>query len=323
MPAKQLGAQAASMIDNRYIPEKKIGQGGAAIVLRCIDSHIGAAVAVKLLRPGNPLTTVSKARFHREARLVSSLNHPNIIRALDYGESAVQIQEDWANWMFDKHEKLDFLCMEYIPGPTLKQLMRKTGPVPQGWALTIALQVADAIRSAHSAGIIHRDIKPQNIMLLDADTHVVAKLGDFGIARDLNGGSLFSLTQTGQILGTPDYLAPEQVLGDPGGKQADIYAFGIVLYELLTGKLPFEGENPLAAASRRMFTDPLPLRSFVSTISPALEEVTMRCLQREQRDRIGGAEEAIEALEWAQFRDEIEPTDIWPFSSELRAISFP
>jgi len=313
---KAAGTDAgAAIISERYVIERRAGQGGTSLVYRCHDLHTGQIVALKLLRSGNPLVPASRARFHREARLAASLTHPNIIRVLNFGETKAPATEEWSGWFFDAEQPLDYLCMEYVGGPTLKQMVRRMGPCPAAWVVVVGMQLASALASAHAAGIIHRDMKPQNVLLLDLATHVIPKLGDFGIARDLNSTTLSTLTQTGQVLGTPDYLAPEQVMGESGGKQSDIYALGIVLYELLTGHLPFEAETPLAAASRRMFVEPPPLRTFVPSIGQALEDVILYTLQREPSDRMRSAEELAAALDWAAAREGIEPNDNWPFGA--------
>lgn len=313
-------AQLPIDITARYIVEERVGQGGASVVLRCLDLHTYRHTAVKLLRTNSPLAPASRARFHREARLVANLAHPHIIRMLDFGQTMVLPNDHWSTWLIDASEPIDYLCMEYIHGPTLKQLIRRVGRCPQEWMAAIGFQLIEALQTAHEMGIIHRDIKPQNIMLMDLESHAIAKLGDFGIARDLNGNSLASLTQTGQILGTPDYLAPEQVQGEPGGVQADVYALGIVFYEMLTGHLPFEAETPLAAASRRMFTDPPPLRSFNAMISRGLEEVVLWMLRRNLRERLTTMTEVAESLHWAVNRDGINPDDIWAFGPESLAV---
>ncbi len=307
---------APATIAGRYVVDQRIGQGGTALVYRCRDEHTGQTVALKLLRSGNPLVPASHARFAREARLAASLTHPNVIRVLDYGTTAPPATEEWMAWVFDTGQAVDFLAMEYVSGPTLKQLVRRVGPCPASWALAIGGQLVAALAAAHSLGIIHRDIKPQNMLLLDLTTHVVPKLGDFGIARDLNSTTLSTLTQTGQVLGTPDYLAPEQVMGEAGGEQSDLYALGIVLYEILTGHLPFEAETPLAAASRRMFVDPQPLRVFVPQIAPSLEEVILLALQREPAQRLRSLADLSAALTWAADQANLTPNDAWPFSAD-------
>jgi serine/threonine-protein kinase len=307
---------ATPLIADRYQIDQRVGQGGTALVYRCRDTHTSQLVALKLLRSGNPLVPASRARFAREARLAASLSHPNIIRVLDYGVTTPPTTEEWTAWIYDAEQPVDFLCMEYVAGPTLKQLMRRVGPCPEPWVLAVGLQLARALASAHHQGIVHRDIKPQNMLMLDLTTHVVPKLGDFGIARDINGNTLSTLTQTGQILGTPDYLAPEQVMGEAGGPQSDLYALGIVLYELLTGHLPFEAETPLAAASRRMFVDPPNLRSFDSRISPLLEKVVLTALAREAAQRFRRVQDLIEALEWVAEQDGTPPDDLWPFGPD-------
>jgi serine/threonine protein kinase len=318
-PAAPVAAPAR--VANRYVVDVRVGQGGTALVYRCRDEHTGQIVAVKLLRSGNPLVPASHARFAREARLAASLTHPNIIRVLDYGITDPPMMDDSMAWLFDTEQSVDFLSMEYIAGPTLKQLVRRVGPCPAPWALAVGQQLSAALASAHAMGIIHRDVKPHNVLLLDMMSHVIPKLGDFGIARDLNGNTRSTLTQTGQILGTPDYLAPEQVMGEAGGEQSDLYALGIVLYEMLTGHLPFEAETPLAAASRRMFVEPPPLRAFVPQIAPSLADVVLRALQREPSQRLRSVAELSAALDWAAARDHLTIDDSWPFGPDALVAS--
>lgn len=311
----QRNEETGALLAERYLIERRAGQGGTALVYRCRDTRTGQTVALKLLRGSNPLVPASRARFHREAKLAASLNHANIIRVLDYGVTAPPSGADWSDWLLDAEEMVDYLGMEFVAGPTIKQWVRKMGPCPPPWALAVATQLAGALASAHAMGIIHRDMKPQNVLLLDIESHVIAKLGDFGIARDLNGSTMSTKTQTGQVMGTPDYLAPEQVMGEPGGPQSDVYALGIVLFEMVTGHLPFEAETPLAAASRRMFMDPPSPRDFVPQITPALEEVILRALRREPAERLRSAHELRDALAWAAERDQLEPSDSWSLAS--------
>ncbi len=304
-------------IAERYQIDRRIGQGGSAVVYRCRDLHTGQIVALKMLRTNHPLVPASRQRFQREARLASMLGHPNIVRILDFGSTDPPSSDEWGGWFFDAEQPVEFLCMEYIHGPTLKQFVRRTGACPLPWVLTIIDQLAAALASAHSLGIIHRDVKPQNVLLLDLESHTMPKLADFGIAREIAGNSLTSLTQTGQVLGTPDYLSPEQVLGESGGKQSDVYALGIVFFELLTGQLPFDAETPLAAASRRMFVDPPVPSDLAPYIPPSIDEVVLRALRREPRDRLRSANELRDALTWAAAHEGIEMNDCWSEVSDL------
>ena len=155
------------------------------------------------------------------------------------------------------------------------------------------------------------------MLLLDLESHVVAKLTDFGIAREVTSTSLSSLTQTGQVLGTPDYLAPEQVMGESGGRQSDVYALGIVLYEMLTAHLPFEAETALAAASRRMFVEPIPPREVAPHLPRSLEDVILRALRRNPAERLRSANELADALAWVAEREGLEPHDRWSEASDI------
>jgi serine/threonine protein kinase len=291
---------------DRYQVVARVGLGGTAVVYRCVDMHTERIVAVKVLRTHGGLIPEAAARFRREARLAATLSHRNIVRILDYGYTVPLPGGPRVPWGEDSERPVPYLAMEYAFGATLKELIRRKGQLPFDWVWRLGEQLCDALSSAHAVAVVHRDVKPQNVMILDAPAELLAKLTDFGIARQV-GGDLTKLTESGQVLGTPDYLSPEQVLGDPGGPSADLYALGVVLYEMLTSRLPFEGETPLAAASKRVMNDPIPLSHFRDDIPKPLIDVIMLALQREMSSRFSDAREFAQALRWSRERSPAMP----------------
>jgi serine/threonine-protein kinase len=286
---------------DRYRILARVGVGGTAVVYRCVDLHTERIVAVKVLRTNGPLIPEAAARFRREAHLAATLAHPHIVRVLDYGYTVPPPSPARVPWADDAEQPVPYLAMEYVFGSSLKELVRRIGPLPLDWVWRLGEQLCAALAAAHASGVVHRDVKPQNVMILDSRLELLAKLTDFGIARQV-GGDLTTLTATGQVLGTPDYLSPEQVLGDPGGPSSDLYALGVVLFELITGRLPFEAETPLAAASRRMVADPPPLATYREGVPEPLQDVITIALCREVTERYEHAGEFIQALRWSRDR---------------------
>jgi serine/threonine-protein kinase len=297
-PAAPNAPDTRSLAD-RYQAIARVGIGGTAVVYRCVDLHTQRIVAVKVLRTSGRMIPEAEARFKREARLAASLTHANIVRVLDFGYTMPAEARSRAPWQDESDGPVPYLAMEYVFGSTLKELVRRRGPLPIDWVWRIGEELCAALGAAHALGVVHRDVKPQNVMILDSRLELLAKLADFGIARQV-GGDLTTLTNTGEILGTPDYLSPEQVLGEPGGPSADLYALGIVLYELLTARLPFEAETPLAAATRRMVADAPPLVTYRHDIPWPLQEVVLVALRREPSERYKNAYEMAEALRWSR-----------------------
>ena len=293
------GATQPIYIAERYRVVARVGLGGTAVVYRCVDEHSGRIVGVKVLRTSGSLIQEAAGRFRREAFLAASLSHRHIVRVLDFGQSLAPLPATPAPWQDDAQEPVPFVTMEYIFGPNLKDVVRRLGPLPLAWVYLLGDQLCGALAAAHALGVLHRDVKPQNVMLVDSEIELLAKLGDFGIARQMDG-DYTTLTLTGQVLGTPDYLTPEQVLGEPGGPQSDLYSLGIVLFELLTGRLPFEADTPLAAASKRMVAEPPRPTAFRPDLPSPLEDVVLWTLRREPNERPANMKELADALRWSR-----------------------
>lgn len=260
------------LTDGRYVLEEQIGRGGMATVWRAHDTLLDREVAIKRLRTSLRGDAESAARFHREARAVVRLAHPGIVRLLDRGED----------------DDGPFLVMELVDGEDLKTRIRRDGPLPPTAAARICAEVAATLAYAHANGVIHRDIKSQNV-LIDRDGNV--KIADFGIAHLLEVSAESRLTRSGMMVGTSDYLAPEQAEGRPVDGRTDIYSLGIVLWECLTGELPFPGENFVTVAMRQV-ADPMPdPRYLVPNVSRRLAACVMRATQKDPDARFPTAEE--------------------------------
>lgn len=260
-----------NMIAGRYEVVSHIGQGGMADVFLAVDTILNRQVAVKILRADLSGDTVSILRFEREAQAAASLAHPNIVEIYDVGDYK------------DHH----YIVMEYVPGKTLKQLIRSRGPLVNEEAVDIMKQLCSAVAEAHSRGIIHRDIKPQNV-IIKADGSL--KILDFGIATAL--GSV-QLTQANNVMGSVHYLAPELAKGEPASFQSDIYALGIVLYEMLTGDVPFKADQAVQVALKHM-REPMPsVREFNSTVPQSLENIITRATAKDPSLRYHNAEEML------------------------------
>ena len=274
-----------TIIDGRYRVLRKLGSGGMADVYCAEDQQLGRRVALKLLYRHFAEDEQFVERFRREASSAAGLQHPNIVGIYDRGE-----------W-----DGTYYIAMEYIEGRTLKDVIRERGPAPPEAAVDIVLQILRAARFAHQRGIVHRDIKPHNV-LIDDDGRV--KVTDFGIARA--GAS--DMTETGLIMGTSQYLSPEQAQGKPVDARSDLYSIGIVLYEMLTGRVPFDAESPVAVALKQVSEAPVPPRELNPEIPPALDAVVLRALEKEPARRFADADEFIAALQTGH----LEPAPVFP-----------
>jgi serine/threonine protein kinase/beta-lactam-binding protein with PASTA domain len=265
---------AGTMIDGRYRVVSRVGSGGMAEVYCAEDTQLGRRVAVKLLHERFAQDAEFVERFRREASSAASLSHANIVSVYDRGE--------WGGTYY--------IAMEFLDGRSLDSIVREDAPLPAEQAIELTEQVLRAARFAHRHDVVHRDLKPHNVIIDDEGR---VKVTDFGIARA--GAS--EITQTGSIMGTARYLSPEQAQGQAVGARSDLYAVGIMLYELLTGTVPFEGDSVVAIALRHLSEAPAPPSTLVPSISPNLDAIVMRALEKDPERRFADADEFLSALE--------------------------
>ncbi|WP_152413025.1 protein kinase domain-containing protein, partial [Nitrolancea hollandica] len=261
-------------IGGRYDLSGRIGRGGMAEVYLATDRLLGRQVAVKVLDRAFADDAAFVERFKREAQAAAALNHPNVVPIYEWGA----VDDTY------------YIVMGYVPGRNLKEVLRQSGPLPEAEALRIGAQVAAALEEAHRHGIIHRDIKPHNI-LLEPGGHVVVT--DFGIARAAGSSQL---TATNVILGTAEYLAPEQAQREPVDGRADLYSLGIVLYELLTGRTPFTGDTMMAIAWQHVHERPPTPRELGIRLSDLTERAVLRAIEKDPAQRYQNSAEMRDAL---------------------------
>jgi beta-lactam-binding protein with PASTA domain len=266
-----------TVIDGRYEVLSRIGTGGMADVYLARDQLLGRQVAVKLLHHRFAEDQEFVERFRREASSAAGLSHPNVVAIFDRGE-----------W-----DGTYYIAMEYLPGRSLKTVVREQGPLDPLSAIDVVAQILHAARFAHGRGVIHRDLKPHNVIL---DGEGRAKVTDFGIARA--GAS--DMTLTGSIMGTAQYLSPEQAQGQAVSAASDLYAVGIVLYELLTGAVPFDGETAVTIALKQVSATPPPPSALNPAVPPELDAVVARALAKDPAERFADADEFLGALEYVR-----------------------
>ncbi len=276
------------ILANRYRLIEQIGMGGMAIVYRAVDLRTGHNVAVKVLRPEYNEDREFISRFQREAEAASKMTHHNIVNLLDVG--------------MDGENR--YLVMEYVQGKTLKAVIQERGKLSAPLACQIAIRILSALEHAHRNGIVHRDIKPQNI-LVHEDGHI--KVADFGIARIADSATL---THGDNVMGSVHYFSPEQARGEGATAASDIYSTGIVLYEMLTGRVPYDGDNPVAVAMQHLHAAPAPIQSISPDVPPSVVRVCMRAMEKNPAARYQTAREMAADLRVALEERGAEPVQM-------------
>jgi eukaryotic-like serine/threonine-protein kinase len=267
--------RAGDTLDH-YRIDSLVARSGMASIFKGTDLRSGEVVAIKVPHPEMEADVVLYDRFKREQEIGKKLTHPNVMRVIT--------EEDRSQV---------YMVMEWVEGRLLRQILSEQKRLPLERAVRLAVEIANALDYIHSRGVVHRDLKPENIMVNSAD-HI--KIIDFGIAGN-EGSRRLTFAKLSQVMGTPDYISPEQVKGKRGDGRSDIYALGVMLYEMLTGKTPFQGPNAFAIMNDRLLNNPVPPRELDATISPALQEIIYRALERDPKNRYATAHEMAWDLE--------------------------
>lgn len=280
------------LVAERYCIIRPVARGGMGLVYEAEDTELGGRVALKALRPEIALHTTNLARFRREIHLARRVTHPNICRLYDVGQH------------IDPHRAIRFLTMELLHGETLSRLVEREAPLPPARALPIVSQILSGLAAAHEAGVVHRDFKPSNVLLVDTARGPRVVVTDFGLSASIDEGQdPARLTATGQLMGTLAYLAPEQLEGKPCTPVSDLYAFGCVFYLMMTGVPAFQAPTPLLTALKRLSEDPKPPHEIVPDIPPDIEAVILRCLRRDPQERFRSMLDVLTALGLDATRD--------------------
>jgi eukaryotic-like serine/threonine-protein kinase len=277
-----------TLLCNRFRLEEKIGSGGMSTVYRAFDETLERWVAIKVLHADMSQDEAQLERFRREARAAARLSHPHVVTVIDAGED----------------DGRPFIVFEYVEGETLKECIRRQGRLPVAEAIAYAIEIGRGLMAAHAERIVHRDVKPQNVLI---DSEGRAKVTDFGIARSLE---LDGLTAAGRVLGTTDYVAPEQAIGEGATEQSDLYSLGVCLWEMLTGEVPFKGENQVAVAMQHV-RDPLPdVTRYRPEVSAIVASVVDRATRKELKNRYQSVGEMVHDLEEALAIEARRGTDL-------------
>jgi serine/threonine protein kinase len=261
---------------DHYRIDSLVARSGMASIFRATDLRTGQPVAIKIPHPEMESDPVLFDRFHREEEIGKKMDHPGVMKVLT-----------------DEDRSREYMVMEWVDGRLLRQILAENGKLPPERAVRIALGICDALDYIHTHGVVHRDLKPENIMV-DAGDHI--KLIDFGIAGQA-GARRLTFAKLSQVMGTPDYISPEQVKGKRGDARSDLYTLGVMLYEMLTGKVPFRGPNPFAIMNDRLLNNPIPPRELNPQISPELQEIIYRAIERDPKNRYAKAREFAHDLQ--------------------------
>jgi len=284
----------------RYEVMEELGRGGMGRVYKVLDKEINEEIALKLLKIEIADDKEIIERFRNELRLSRKISHRNVCRMFD----------------LSKEEEAYYITMEYVPGENLKGLIHKTGQFSVGKAVIVAKQVCEGLAEAHRLGVIHRDLKPQNIMI---DKEGNARIMDFGIARSLKAEGI---TETGMVIGTPEYMSPEQVEGEKIDQRSDIYSLGVIIYEMVTGKLPFEGNTPIIVAMKHKIETPLDPKEFNTQIPDEISRVILKCMEKEKIMRYQRTEELLKELTNLEknllFTEKIKPEIKFKFETQKK-----
>ena len=267
--------QPGAMFGSRYQIIAKLGEGGMGSVFKARDLELDEVVALKMIRPELLTNPDIVKRFKRELQLARGINHDNVIRIHDLGEI----------------DGIKYISMKYVEGETLDLFLRRLGRLSMDQVLAIARQICQALRAAHAQGIVHRDLKAQNVMIDGRGRAVVI---DFGIARSLESAST---TRTGILLGTPDYISPEQIYGGEATPRTDIYSLGVLLYQMATGSLPFRGETPVVKLQQHLSAEPAPPSRSNPALPRALDKLILKCLSKKPEKRYASIDDILRELE--------------------------
>ena len=255
-----------SRLNGRYRIEDRIGSGGMSTVYRAFDETLEREVAIKIMHSDISSDDAALERFRREARTVAQLSHPHVVMVIDAGEDGGH----------------PYIVFEHVKGETLKDRIRREGPLPIAEAIAYAIEIGRALQAAHEGGLVHRDVKPQNVLI---DEEGRAKVTDFGIARGLESKQANQLTAAGKVIGTTDYVSPEQAMGQDVSGQSDVYSLGIVLYEMLVGEVPFSGDSHVSVAMKHVREGLPDVRRRRPEVSAALAAVLERATAKDLETR--------------------------------------